>query len=144
MIRRRAFLAAALGACLTARAAAAAPKLVVHKSAGCGCCGEWEKHMRAHGFEVDARTVADLGALKRRLGVPDALASCHTATVEGYVVEGHVPAADVRRLLRERPKAIGLAVPGMPIGAPGMEQGAPQPYLTMAFDARGSWIFERH
>ncbi|HEX6154531.1 MAG TPA: DUF411 domain-containing protein, partial [Burkholderiales bacterium] len=84
------------------------------------------------------------GAVKRRLGVPSALASCHTATVEGYVVEGHVPAADVRRLLRERPEAIGLAVPGMPLGAPGMEQGTPQRYLTMAFDARGSWVFARH
>ena len=120
---RRAFLAAALGACLTARAAAA-PKLVVHKSAGCGCCGEWEKHMRAHGFELDARTVADIGALKRRLGVPGALASCHTATVEGYVVEGHRSRGGRAPPARAH-EAIGLAVPGMPLGAPGMEQDAP-------------------
>jgi hypothetical protein len=144
MSSRRSFLAAALGTCLAARAAAAPQRLVVHKSAGCGCCGEWEKHMGAHGFDVDPRTVADIGAVKRRLGVPPALASCHTATVEGYVVEGHVPAPDVRRLLRERPKALGLAVPGMPAGAPGMEQGVPRPYVTLAFDARASWIFERH
>ena len=82
--------------------------------------------------------------IKRKLGVPEALYSCHTAVVTDYVVEGHVPAADVWRLLRERPKGKGLAVPGMPIGSPGMEQGPPQPYATMAFDERRAWVFERH
>jgi len=146
---RRAFVRAAggiLAFLLLPRALAqSAPALIVYKSAGCGCCGEWEKHMRANGFRVDSRTVADIGGVKRKLGVPESLASCHTATVGGYVVEGHVPAADVRRLLREQPEAIGIAVPGMPAGAPGMEQGQPaQPYRTLAFDARRSWTFQRH
>src|SRR5687767_12101810 len=133
---RRAFItAAALALLPAARAAATGPNLVVYKSAACGCCGEWEKHMRAAGFRVDSRTIADVAAVKRRLGVPDGLASCHTAVVGGYVVEGHVPAADVARMLHERPTAIGIAVPGMPLGAPGMEQGAPQPYRTLAFDS---------
>jgi len=81
---------------------------------------------------------------KRQLGVPQALWSCHTALVDGYAVEGHVPATDIKRLLRERPKAIGLAAPGMPAGSPGMEQGAPQPYSTVLFDGHSSRVFERH
>ena len=144
MISRRGFLGAALAVCLPARAQPAPPLLVVYKSPACGCCGGWESHMRSSGFRVDSRPLEDVAARKRALGVPEALASCHTATVGGYVVEGHVPAADVKRLLRERPPALGVAVPGMPVGAPGMEQGAPQPYVTLAFDARRSWIFARH
>jgi hypothetical protein len=143
MTSRRTFVLALAALPLAARAQPA-PALLVYKSPGCGCCGEWEKHMRAHGFAVESRLADDIAGVKRRLGVPDALASCHTAVVAGYVVEGHVPAQDVRRLLRERPRAIGLAVPGMPAGAPGMEQGAPQKYATLAFDARRSWVFERH
>jgi hypothetical protein len=132
MISRRGFLGAALAVCLPARAQPASPLLVVYKSPACGCCGGWESHMRSSGFRVDSRPLDDVTPRKRALGVPEHLASCHTATVGGYVVEGHVPAADVRRL------------PGMPVGAPGMEQGAPQPYATLAFDARRSWIFARH
>ena len=118
--------------------------LLVYKSAGCGCCGEWEKHMRAAGFRVESHSVEDIVAVKRKLGVPDTLASCHTATVSGYVIEGHVPAADVQRLLRERPAAIGLAAPGMPRGAPGMEGNGTAPYETLAFQSSRSWVFERH
>lgn len=143
MLTRRSLLIAIAALPLAARAQAA-PALVVYKSPGCGCCGEWEKHMRAHGFEVDSRLASDIAAVKRKLGVPDALASCHTGVVSGYVIEGHVPAPDVRRLLREKPTAIGLAVPGMPAGSPGMEGGAPQPYASIAFDARRSWVFARH
>ena len=89
-------------------------QVIVYKNASCGCCGEWEKHMRTAGFAVETITLADVTPVKRNLGVPDALASCHTATIGGYIIEGHVPAEDVNRLLRERPKAKGLAVPGMP------------------------------
>jgi hypothetical protein len=115
----------------------------------CGCCGEWVKHLRANGFAVEAKYVDDIVAVKRAQGVPEALWSCHTALVGGYAIEGHVPAADIVRLLGERPRvngapARGLAVPGMPAGAPGMEQGAPQSYATIAFGPDGSRIFARH
>jgi hypothetical protein len=102
-------------------------------------------HLRKSGFQVDARDVADIGPLKRRLGVPPALESCHTAVVEGYVVEGHVPADLIERLLRERPRAAGLAVPGMPAGSPGMEESGPrQPYDVLLFDKGGrTTIFAR-
>lgn len=143
MTSRRAFLFL-LAALPVAGAASPSSEVRVYKSRGCGCCGEWEKHLRAHGFAVRSHFVDDIAAVKRELGVPDALASCHTALVAGYVVEGHVPAADVRRLLREKPAALGLAVPGMPAGSPGMEGGTPRPYATLAFDARRSWIFARH
>jgi len=124
--------------------AQARPQVVMFKNASCVCCGQWEKHMRGAGFNVDARTLADVGPVKRNLGVPESLSSCHTATVEGYVIEGHVPAEDVRRLLRERPQITGLAVPGMPSDAPGMDQRRGQPYQTVAFDARRSWSFAQH
>lgn len=118
--------------------------VTVYKSPTCGCCGDWVKHMRANGFQVEAHDVNDVSPMRRRYGVPGSLASCHTAVVGGYAIEGHVPAADIKRLLRERPKVVGLAVPGMVIGSPGMEQGAPQPYETLAFDAQGSRVFARH
>lgn len=118
--------------------------VTVYKSPTCGCCGDWVKHMRANGFKVEAHDVNDVSPMRRRYAVPGSLASCHTAVVGGYAIEGHVPAADIKRLLRERPKITGLAVPGMVIGSPGMEQGAPQPYETLAFDAQGSRVFARH
>jgi hypothetical protein len=102
------------------------------------------KHIQANGFRVETRELADVTPIRRRYRVPDELASCHTALVGGYAIEGHVPAADIQRLLRERPKVRGLAVPGMVVGSPGMEQGPPQPYATLAFDDRGSRIFARH
>lgn len=119
-------------------------KVTAFKSPTCGCCSDWVKHMRANGFTVEAHDVNDVSPMRRRYGVPGPLASCHTAVVSGYAIEGHVPAADIKRLLRERPKVIGLAVPGMVIGSPGMEQGAPQPYETLAFDAQGTRVFARH
>jgi hypothetical protein len=96
-------------------------------------------HLRKSGFAVDARDVVDVAAVKRKHGVPAALESCHTALVDGYVIEGHVPADVIDQLLRERPKIVGLAVPGMPLGSPGMESSAqtPQPYEVIAFDLRG-------
>lgn len=127
-----------------ARAQHALPPVTVYKSATCGCCSDWVKHMQASGFAVQAHDVADIGATRRKLGVPNKLASCHTAVVGGYLIEGHVPAADVKRLLREKSKAKGLAVPGMVVGSPGMEQGPPQPFATIAFGEYGSSVFERH
>lgn len=97
------------------------PKLVVHKSPSCGCCTSWVTHMRESGFQVEVRNVHDLSQIKERMGVPRDKASCHTAEVDGYFVEGHVPAKDVLRLLAERPDARGIAVAGMPLGSPGME-----------------------
>lgn len=128
-MNRRAFLAGLAAAPLAAAALAGAtparadslPEIVVWKDPNCGCCGAWVDHMREAGFPVIVNETADMAPVKQRLGVPAVLGSCHTATVEGYVVEGHVPAQAVKRLLAERPEAQGLSVPGMPIGSPGME-----------------------
>jgi len=98
-----------------------ASHVVVHKDPMCGCCGLWVDHLREAGFEVDVRNEANLDPLKEKLGIPAGKGSCHTAEVGGYVIEGHVPAEDIRRLLAERPAARGLTVPGMPAGSPGME-----------------------
>jgi hypothetical protein len=129
----------------TERAVAAAagpvlPVMTVHKHPDCGCCGVWVEHMREAGFEVAERNVADMGPIKQAVGVPYAMGSCHTAEVGGYFVEGHVPAEDVLRLLRERPAAKGLTVPGMPLGSPGMEHpdGLVQPYTVSLVLADGS------
>lgn len=104
-------------------AAAATPVIEVYKSATCGCCKEWIKHLEANGFKVNAHDVDNPSDYREKFGIPTNMGSCHTATVNGYALEGHVPAADVKRLLATKPKAKGLAVPGMPMGSPGMEQG---------------------
>lgn len=104
-----------------AATAATAASVVVYKSPLCGCCAKWVDHMRARGFAVTVRDTADVTPVKTANGVTEQLASCHTALVGGYVVEGHVPAEDIQRLLRERPAVAGLAAPGMPAGSPGME-----------------------
>lgn len=117
----------------------------VARSPSCNCCGAWIDHMRAEGFTVRDRLVEDLGPLKMALGVPASMQSCHTAVIDGYVIEGHVPAREIRRLLAERPSAIGLAVPGMPVGSPGMETGgAPDSYDVLIFGAEGSRSFARY
>ncbi len=124
---------------------AMAAEMTVYKSASCGCCGNWVKHMRMHGHTVEVRNMDDLDQVKQMAGVPEGLQSCHTAIVEGYVVEGHVPAAEVAKLLKSRPKVRGLSVPGMPIGSPGMEGGAPERYDVMAFQPDGSAaVFARY
>lgn len=121
-------------------AEAAARTLLVHEGPHCGCCGKWRDHMESAGFNVDLRQTHELGAVKAAAGVPRRLASCHTARIDGYFVEGHVPAAEVKRLLSERPDAWGLAVAGMPAGAPGMElpDGSVQPYEVLLVMADGS------
>jgi hypothetical protein len=122
LLNRRGFLVATGGLALAGCAEAAEARTVtVYKTPTCGCCGAWAEHMREAGFETTIVNQDDLTAVRRRLGVPDAVVSCHTGVIGDYFFEGHVPAEDVRRLLRERPAARGLAVPGMPIGSPGME-----------------------
>ena len=124
--------------CLSLLPTAFAAEVNVYKSPTCGCCKEWVKHLQANGFSVKAHDVPDVSQYKVANGVPVTLGSCHTATVGGYVIEGHVPASDVKRLLKERPPVRGLAVPGMPIGSPGMEQGGhKQRYDVLTFDKQG-------
>ena len=123
MHKRRRLLAALsiapLAAALPARAQSA-PRIEVYKSPTCGCCNDWIDHLKANGFSVVAHDVGN-NAARARLGLPARYGSCHTAVVDGYVVEGHVPAREIRRLLIERPQAVGLAVPEMPFGSPGMD-----------------------
>jgi hypothetical protein len=126
-------------------AMAQATVVEVFKSPHCGCCGGWVEHLRQNGFEVKAHDVDDVPAARKKLGMPDRLGSCHTAKVGGYVVEGHIPAADIRRLLKEKPKALGLAVPSMPPGSPGMESSKPIPYQTLLVQSDGSTrVFAQH
>ncbi|MGE5169278.1 MAG: DUF411 domain-containing protein [Rudaea sp.] len=120
-MKRRAFLGLAAGLIWTLDVHAAQPVVDVYKSPTCGCCGNWVRHLRANGFAVNVNDVADVDAVRAKAGVPAKLASCHTAFVTGYVIEGHVPAAEIRTLLAARPNALGLAVAGMPAGAPGMD-----------------------
>lgn len=115
------------------------PEVVVFKNESCGCCGSWIDHMQSHGFPVVAHNVDNLNPIKERAGVPYGMGSCHTAEVGGYFIEGHVPAAEVLRLLTEKPQAKGLTVPGMPIGSPGMEQGDRiEPYQVLLVHQDGS------
>jgi hypothetical protein len=115
------------------------PLAIVHKTASCGCCGVWADHLKAAGFAVEIRDTDDMHPVKQRLGVPAGKASCHTAEIGGYVVEGHIPASDIKRLLKERPTARGLVLPGMPAGSPGMEMpdGHVQPYTVGVVVADG-------
>lgn len=151
MLNRRRFLAVlgTSGAAMMAGptfAQAILPKVLVTKDPNCGCCGGWVEHMQAAGFHVEVITSSNVDQVKLRLGVPDELASCHTAEVSGYVVEGHVPADAVKRLLAEKPQARGLAVPGMPMGSPGMEVAgkAPDSYEVVLFGASGRTSFARY
>jgi hypothetical protein len=117
------------------------PAILVHKDPNCSCCSGWVRHLKDAGFTVTAEETADLQSVRKRLGVPADLAACHTAEVDGYVLEGHVPAAAVRILLEKRPTAIGLAVRGMPAGSPGMEGGTPQRYDVVLFGKTGRQPF---
>jgi hypothetical protein len=115
----------------------------VYKEPTCGCCGSWARHLTASGFAVSVVEVPDIDPIKATYGVPDQLASCHTATIGGYVIEGHVPAEVIKRLLVEMPPGKGLAVPGMPVGAPGMEGAPPETYEVFLFGPNGQRTYAR-
>ncbi|AWI55642.1 metal-binding protein (plasmid) [Aquabacterium olei] len=141
-MKRRAVLQYALGAvalsALPVSAAPGLPEVEVFKNPNCGCCGAWVDHMKAAGFPVKVVEVEDTGTVRRQVGMPDRFGSCHTAKVAGYALEGHVPAEQVKRLLKTRPQAVGLAVPGMPAGSPGMEMGPRlDPFKVLLVDRSG-------
>jgi hypothetical protein len=139
------FVLAALLAGLNGASAAESYSVQVYKSPTCGCCSKWITHMQEHGFKVTSTDVQTVDTIKAQHHVPKDVSSCHTAIVEGYVVEGHVPAVDVLRLLREKPKVIGIAVPGMPRGSPGMEAPNPETYDVVTFDKAGkTTVFATH
>ena len=152
-MKRRQLLGAALAAIAGAATAQTTltnkPSLLqVWKDPNCGCCGDWVKHLQSNGFLVQVIDTGNVAA-RKRLGMPDALGSCHTARVGGYVIEGHVPAADILRLLREKPDALGLAVPGMPIGSPGMDgpeyKGRRDPDAVLLVSRGGATrVFQSH
>lgn len=147
MLRRRFLAAVAASALALPALAAPGPAITVYKAWGCTCCEGWIAHMARAGFQPRVVVVEDLSREWRKRGVPDTLSSCHMGLVGGYLTVGHVPAADVRRLLRERPKAIGLTVPGMPDGSPGMERpdGKRDAYETLLLLPGGkSRVFARH
>ena len=140
-MHRKQFLYSILGTSLFAAcgSAQAETHMVVYKTSTCGCCGNWVEHLRANGFDVEVHDVNDIVTEGRRLGVPDNLRSCHTGSIGGYAIEGHVPAADIKRLLAEKPQAKGLAVPGMPVGSPGMENGSyVERYSVLLFSTDGT------
>lgn len=143
---RRAFLIG-LPLAVLASAVQAAPekRLTAYKTPWCGCCGGWISHMRQAGWTVEVVEREDLAPIRARHGIPDRLASCHTAIVGAYAIEGHVPAGDVDRLMRERPAARALSAPGMPAGSPGMETAGREPYTTLLILNDGSTlVFGRH
>lgn len=148
--RLRTLLAASLLGLATlgnfSAAVAADDEVVMYKDPNCGCCGKWAEHMRKHGFKVKEVATTEMGQVKGEAGVPQALGSCHTAKVGGYVVEGHVPAADVRRMLTEKPAIAGISAPGMPMGSPGMEGPYPADrYDVVSFNAQGrTAVFASH
>lgn len=125
----------------------AVASMLVHKNPSCGCCELWVEHLRKAGYRVEVRDEEDLNAVKERLGVPYGKGSCHTAEVGGYIVEGHVPVEDIKRLLAEKPDARGLVLPGMPLGSPGMEvpDGTVQPYTVELVQRDGTTVaFAEH
>jgi hypothetical protein len=129
---------------LAVAGAAAAPVVEVYKSEGCGCCEGWIEHLKANGFKVNAQNVASPSDYREKFGIPKELGSCHTGLVQGYALEGHVPASEIKRLLAERPKAIGLAVPSMPLGSPGMEGDRSDPYDVFLVQADGRRSIYKH
>ena len=145
---RRTILTGLAANALPSIAAAKSPSVKVWKTRTCGCCGSWVEHLRNAGFSVTATDVEQdaLEQVKERVGVPPALRSCHTGLINDYVIEGHVPAADIKLLMNFNPEIIGIAVPGMPIGSPGMEMGDEiEPFATYAFDQTGPIaIFAKH
>ena len=139
MIRREFALLLLLGSA----AGSAVPEMTVFKTKTCGCCGKWVDHLRASGFHVTVKEVPSTEPYRKQYGVPDHLQSCHTGTINGYTIEGHVPAAEIQRMLKERSKSKGLAVPGMPMGSPGMEGTVRQAYSVLRFEQDGSTAIYR-
>ncbi|MEO8448599.1 MAG: DUF411 domain-containing protein [Gemmatimonadota bacterium] len=138
-------VAALAGLSRIAAGATRGEAMIVYKDPSCGCCGKWIEHVKAAGFTVSVQDTPNMDAIKQRYKVGDALKSCHTAVVGGYVVEGHVPAADIKRLLVEKPKVAGLTIPGMPASAPGMDMTPFRPYDVLAFDGTGkTTVFAKH
>lgn len=146
MLCRLIVVAALAGGTGLALAIGGDAELTMYKDPNCGCCGKWAEHMRANGFNVKEISSAEMGAVKSAAGVPQKLGSCHTAKVGGYIVEGHVPASDVKRMLAERPAIVGISAPGMPLGAPGMEGPYPADrYDVISFDGEGKTeVFSSH
>ncbi|MGK5047285.1 DUF411 domain-containing protein [Janthinobacterium sp. GB4P2] len=138
----RGTFAAMLG--LPTFAMAALPVIEVYKSASCGCCSEWIKHLETNGFTVRAKNVEMPAQYRKLAGIPDALGSCHTGLVNGYAIEGHVPANEIKQLLREKPKAKGLAVSAMPMGSPGMEGPRKDAYDVLLVNNNGSTTVYKH
>jgi len=125
--------------------AAKKPTITVYKDPSCGCCKNWIAYLTKHGYQVDAKDVSDIQGIKQTMGIPSELASCHTAVVNGYLIEGHVSAEDIDRLLAQKPKIAGLAVPGMPMSSPGMDGPRTKPYQVLAFDKKGkTTVFATH
>ena len=138
--RRTLLLGLAAGMALPRRPAFA-QAYIFYRNPGCGCCHSWAQQMNAAGFSIDLQDTPDLDSMHAKFGVAEPLRGCHAGLIADYVIEGHVPPADVKRLLAERPKALGLAVPGMPAGSPGMESGDTiEPYAVLLFQADGSTI----
>ena len=136
-----------LAGCTTIQAenAVADKEMTVYRSPTCGCCGKWIEHVKNNHFTVKDIVSNDMDAIKEKYGIPDKLGSCHTAIVDGYVIEGHVPAADIQKLLVSKPNVVGLSAPGMPMGSPGMEMGGSQDYNVMSFDKDGKvQVFSEH
>ena len=124
---------------------AAPPEVNVYKTRTCGCCSKWVDHLKANGFTVNVQDVPSTAEYRKKYGVPDRLLSCHTAVTGGYTVEGHVPAADIHRMLKQRPKGKGLAVPGRPMGSPGMEGARRDAYAVLLFQPDGSTsVFQKY
>lgn len=139
--------AAAVPVPAAAAAKEAAPEITVYKTPTCGCCTKWEDHLKANGFQVTSKVMKDVSPIKKKHQVPQELQSCHTGVVGKYVVEGHVPASTIKRLLKEKPaNTVGISVPGMPIGSPGMEVADQKdPYAVVRFDSKGKTeVYERH
>jgi hypothetical protein len=134
-----------LAACSDSGKSAGLGPIIVYKSPTCRCCGKWVSHLKDNGFEVEAINRRDMDGVKSEAGIPGPLASCHTAIIGGYVIEGHVPATDIKRLLKERPDVAGLTVPGMPMGSPGMEGHRQDRYDVLTFTRTGdTTVFSRY
>ena len=140
-------IAGAIGVSAQQSSATTKPTAVVYKTSSCGCCKMWVEHLKANGFTVEAKDVSsdEVRAVSKAAGLKDDDTSCHTAKIGGYIVEGHVPASDIQRMLKEKPAIAGIAAPGMPQGSPGMEQGSKEPFDVVAFTKDGKTkLYSKH